>query len=117
MTAGYPFGWPATWELGNWAETWTVGKFAEASWNSTLTTLVSSFVTAAVATPAAFYLGRVDNRPTSPRTQALPAPQDLSSFGPVLLVGDDCLGLDAKHCSAYPGNSHMGSSMTEAGGD
>jgi multiple sugar transport system permease protein/N-acetylglucosamine transport system permease protein len=41
-----------------------VGDFAVATWNSLLTTVVSSVLTVAIAAPCAYYLSRVDNRLT-----------------------------------------------------
>jgi len=59
-----PFGLPTSWKLDNWVTAWTVGKFAEATVNSVVTAVVSSVLTVVVAAPAAYYLGRVDNRLT-----------------------------------------------------
>lgn len=59
-----PWGVPTSLDLGNFVRAWTVGDFATATWNSLLTTVVSSVLTVAIAAPCAYYLSRVDNRLT-----------------------------------------------------
>ncbi len=59
-----PWGVPASLDFGNFVRAWTVGDFAVATWNSLLTTVVSSVLTVAIAAPCAYYLSRVDNRLT-----------------------------------------------------
>ena len=57
---GSPFGFPSAIEWGNYARAWTQGNFGPAVINSTVTTLVSSALTVAIAAPAAYYFARVD---------------------------------------------------------
>jgi len=57
-------GVPASLDFGNFVRAWTVGDFAVATWNSLLTTVVSSVLTVAIAAPCAYYLSRVDNKLT-----------------------------------------------------
>ncbi|MCD4852525.1 carbohydrate ABC transporter permease [Arthrobacter sp. AK01] len=59
-----PWGVPSSLDFGNFVRAWTVGDFAVATWNSLLTTVVSSVLTVAIAAPCAYYLSRVDNRLT-----------------------------------------------------
>ncbi|BCW60179.1 carbohydrate ABC transporter permease [Arthrobacter sp. StoSoilB20] len=59
-----PFGVPVSLDFGNFVRAWTVGDFATATWNSLVTTVVSSVLTVAIAAPCAYYLSRVDNRLT-----------------------------------------------------
>ncbi|MCT9871892.1 carbohydrate ABC transporter permease [Paenarthrobacter aurescens] len=59
-----PWGVPTSLDFGNFVRAWTVGDFAVATWNSLLTTVVSSVLTVAIAAPCAYYLSRVDNRLT-----------------------------------------------------
>jgi len=63
-----PWGLPASLDPVNFVTAWTAGDFATATLNSVSTTLVSSFVTVAIAAPAAYYLGRVENRFTNALT-------------------------------------------------
>ncbi|MDN5823038.1 MAG: carbohydrate ABC transporter permease, partial [Micrococcaceae bacterium] len=60
-----PWGIPASMDFTNYVNAWTVGNFAQATWNSFMTTVVSSVVAVAVAAPAAYYLGRVENKLTN----------------------------------------------------
>lgn len=55
-----PFGLPTTLVWENYATAWTRGNFGVAVLNSTITTLVASAVTVAIAAPAAYYFARVD---------------------------------------------------------
>jgi N-acetylglucosamine transport system permease protein len=59
-----PWGLPTSLRFDNFVEAWTVGDFATATWNSVVTTGVSSVLTVGIAAPAAYYLSRVDNRLT-----------------------------------------------------
>ncbi|WP_113716872.1 carbohydrate ABC transporter permease [Arthrobacter dokdonensis] len=59
-----PWGMPTAFNLDNFVTAWNVSGFALATLNSVVTTAVSSFVCVAVAAPAAYYLGRVENRLT-----------------------------------------------------
>ncbi|MDR6639144.1 carbohydrate ABC transporter permease [Paenarthrobacter nitroguajacolicus] len=59
-----PWGVPASLDFSNFVRAWTVGDFAVATWNSLLTTVVSSVLTVAIAAPCAYYLSRVDNKLT-----------------------------------------------------
>lgn len=59
---GDPWGVPETLDFTNFVRAWTVGDFAQATWNSAVTTIVSSTLTVAIAAPCAYYLGRVENR-------------------------------------------------------
>ncbi|PRB01553.1 carbohydrate ABC transporter permease [Microbacterium sp. MYb64] len=63
-----PWGMPTSLDPVNFVTAWTAGDFATATLNSVSTTLVSSFVTVAIAAPAAYYLGRVENRFTNALT-------------------------------------------------
>ncbi|MFE6997083.1 carbohydrate ABC transporter permease [Microbacterium sp. NPDC057659] len=63
-----PWGLPTSLDPTNFVTAWTVGDFATATLNSVVTTGVSSFLTVAIAAPAAYYLGRVENRFTSSLT-------------------------------------------------
>jgi N-acetylglucosamine transport system permease protein len=63
-----PWGLPTSLEPVNFVTAWTVGDFATATMNSVATTAVSSFLTVAVAAPAAYYLARVENRFTGSLT-------------------------------------------------
>lgn len=63
-----PWGLPTSLDPVNFVTAWTVGDFATATMNSVVTTLVSSFLTVALAAPAAYYLSRVENRLTSSLT-------------------------------------------------
>ena len=63
-----PWGLPTSLDPVNFVTAWTAGDFATATLNSVSTTLVSSFVTVAIAAPAAYYLGRVENRFTNALT-------------------------------------------------
>ncbi|MCE4026118.1 carbohydrate ABC transporter permease [Microbacterium sp. Au-Mic1] len=63
-----PWGLPSSLDPVNFVTAWTAGDFATATLNSVSTTLVSSFVTVAIAAPAAYYLGRVENRFTNALT-------------------------------------------------
>ncbi|MGO2003511.1 MULTISPECIES: carbohydrate ABC transporter permease [Micrococcaceae] len=60
-----PWGIPASMDFTNYVNAWTVGNFAQATWNSFMTTVVSSVVAVVVAAPAAYYLGRVENKLTN----------------------------------------------------
>lgn len=60
-----PWGIPASMDFTNYMNAWTVGNFAQATWNSFMTTVVSSVVAVVVAAPAAYYLGRVENKLTN----------------------------------------------------
>lgn len=62
---GDPWGIPTSIDFSNYTNAWTVGNFAQATWNSIMTTVVSSVIAVAVAAPAAYYLGRVDNKLTN----------------------------------------------------
>lgn len=57
-----PWGMPSSLDPTNFITAWTVGDFATAFLNSLSTTLISSFLTVAIAAPAAYYLARVENR-------------------------------------------------------
>jgi len=59
-----PWGMPNTFDFSNFVRAWTVSDFATATFNSVITTGVSSFLTVAVAAPAAYYLSRVESRLT-----------------------------------------------------
>lgn len=63
-----PWGLPTSLDPVNFVTAWTVGDFATATMNSAVTTLVSSFLTVALAAPAAYYLSRVENRLTNSLT-------------------------------------------------
>ena len=63
-----PWGLPTSLDPVNFVTAWTVGDFATATMNSVVTTLVSSFLTVALAAPAAYYLTRVENRLTNTLT-------------------------------------------------
>ena len=63
-----PWGLPTSLDPVNFVTAWTVGDFATATMNSVVTTFVSSFLTVAVAAPAAYYLARVENRFTGALT-------------------------------------------------
>ncbi|GAA4488283.1 carbohydrate ABC transporter permease [Microbacterium panaciterrae] len=63
-----PWGLPTSLDPVNFVTAWTAGDFATATLNSVSTTLISSFVTVAIAAPAAYYLGRVENRFTNALT-------------------------------------------------
>lgn len=63
-----PWGLPTSLDPVNFVTAWTVGDFATATLNSVVTTVVSSFLTVAIAAPAAYYLSRVENRLTSSLT-------------------------------------------------
>ena len=63
-----PWGLHTSLDPVNFVTAWTAGDFATATLNSVSTTLVSSFVTVAIAAPAAYYLGRVENRFTNALT-------------------------------------------------
>ncbi len=60
-----PWGLPETIDFTNFVQAWTVSDFATATFNSVITTAVSSFVCVAVAAPAAYYLSRVESRLTN----------------------------------------------------
>ncbi|WP_154605038.1 carbohydrate ABC transporter permease [Arthrobacter sp. AQ5-05] len=60
-----PWGMPNTFDFSNFVRAWTVSDFATATFNSVITTGVSSFLTVAVAAPAAYYLSRVESRLTN----------------------------------------------------
>ena len=60
-----PWGMPETLDFSNFVNAWTVSDFATATWNSVITTGVSSFLTVAFAAPAAYYLARVESRFTN----------------------------------------------------
>lgn len=55
-----PFGIPTGFAWENYATAWTRGNFGIAALNSTLTTVVASTLTVAIAAPAAYFLARVD---------------------------------------------------------
>lgn len=55
-----PFGIPKEFVWENYATAWTRGNFGIAALNSTLTTVVASTLTVAIAAPAAYFLARVD---------------------------------------------------------
>lgn len=57
-----PWGLPESLEMSNFVRAWTVGDFGIAAWNSAWTTGLSSFLTVAIAAPAAYYLSRVESR-------------------------------------------------------
>lgn len=59
-----PFGLPDTLHFENWVTAWTVGDFGMATFNSVITTIISSVLTVVVAAMAAYYIGRVDTRVT-----------------------------------------------------
>ncbi|WP_104088930.1 carbohydrate ABC transporter permease [Arthrobacter sp. GMC3] len=59
-----PWGVPTSFDFSNFVQAWTVSDFATATFNSVITTGVSSFLTVAIAAPAAYYLGRVESRLT-----------------------------------------------------
>ncbi|SEJ42693.1 carbohydrate ABC transporter membrane protein 2, CUT1 family [Arthrobacter sp. yr096] len=59
-----PWGVPTSLDFENFVRAWTVGDFAVATWNSLLTTVVSSVLTVAIAAPCSYYLSRVDNKLT-----------------------------------------------------
>ncbi|MHA7269583.1 carbohydrate ABC transporter permease [Arthrobacter sp. HLT1-20] len=59
-----PWGMPASIDFSNFVRAWTVSDFATATFNSVVTTGVSSFLTVAIAAPAAYYLSRVESRLT-----------------------------------------------------
>lgn len=61
---GDPWGMPETFDFSNFVRAWTVSDFATATYNSVVTTAVSSFVCVAIAAPAAYYLARVESRLT-----------------------------------------------------
>jgi N-acetylglucosamine transport system permease protein len=61
---GDPWGMPNTFDFSNFVRAWTVSDFATATFNSVITTGVSSFATVAIAAPAAYYLSRVESRLT-----------------------------------------------------
>ncbi|MFC8302754.1 carbohydrate ABC transporter permease [Specibacter sp. NPDC057265] len=61
---GDPWGLPDTFDFSNFVRAWTVSDFATATYNSVVTTAVSSFVCVAIAAPAAYYLARVESRLT-----------------------------------------------------
>ncbi|MCA1306617.1 carbohydrate ABC transporter permease [Microbacterium esteraromaticum] len=63
-----PWGMPTSLDPVNFVTAWTVGDFATATMNSVVTTVVSSFLTVALAAPAAYYLSRVENRLTNSLT-------------------------------------------------
>lgn len=63
-----PWGLPTSLDPVNFVTAWTVGDFATATMNSVATTVVSSFLTVALAAPAAYYLARVENRFTGSLT-------------------------------------------------
>ncbi|MDQ4215525.1 carbohydrate ABC transporter permease [Microbacterium capsulatum] len=63
-----PWGMPTSLDPKNFVTAWTVGDFATATLNSVSTTLISSLLTVAIAAPAAYYLGRVENRLTGSLT-------------------------------------------------
>ena len=62
---GSPWGMPESLDFSNFVRAWTVSDFATATINSTLTTAISSFLTVAIAAPAAYYLARVESRLTN----------------------------------------------------
>lgn len=59
-----PWGIPETLDFTNFVTAWTVSDFATATWNSVVTTAISSFLCVAVAAPAAYYLSRVESKLT-----------------------------------------------------
>lgn len=63
-----PWGLPTSLDPVNFVTAWTAGNFATATLNSVVTTVVSSFLTVAIAAPAAYYLSRVENRLTNSLT-------------------------------------------------
>ncbi|UNK71276.1 carbohydrate ABC transporter permease [Microbacterium sp. H1-D42] len=63
-----PWGLPTSLDPVNFVTAWTAGDFATATLNSTATTLISSALTVVIAAPAAYYLGRVENRFTQSLT-------------------------------------------------
>lgn len=63
-----PWGLPTSLDFTNFVTAWTVGDFATATFNSVMTTAVSSLFTVIVAAPAAYYLSRVENRLTQSLT-------------------------------------------------
>lgn len=58
----HPWGLPTSVALTNFSDAWNVSGFATATLNSVMTTGVSSILTIAIATPAAYYLAKVENR-------------------------------------------------------
>ncbi len=64
---GDPFGFVDKLHWENYARAWTDGNFASATWNSVTVTVISSVFTLVVATPAAYFLGRVQ----TPLTEGL----------------------------------------------
>ena len=60
-----PWGLPEGLDFSNFVNAWTVSDFATATFNSVITTGVSSFLTVAIAAPAAYYLSRVESRLTN----------------------------------------------------
>lgn len=60
---GFPVA-PSDWHFENWKVALTEGNFGITTWNSIWVTFVSSVLTVVVAAPAAYYMGRVDNRLT-----------------------------------------------------
>jgi N-acetylglucosamine transport system permease protein len=60
-----PWGMPKSFDFANFSTAWNVSGFAMATFNSVVTTAVSSSVCVAVACPAAYYLSRVESRFTS----------------------------------------------------
>lgn len=62
---GSPWGMPESLDFSNFVRAWTVSDFATATLNSVITTGISSFLTVAVAAPAAYYLARVESRLTN----------------------------------------------------
>ncbi|WP_427016487.1 carbohydrate ABC transporter permease [Pseudarthrobacter sp. P1] len=59
-----PWGMPESLDMVNFVRAWTASDFATATFNSVVTTGVSSFLTVAIAAPAAYYLSRVESRLT-----------------------------------------------------
>ncbi|WP_026556940.1 carbohydrate ABC transporter permease [Arthrobacter sp. 35W] len=59
-----PWGMPESFDMVNFVRAWTASDFATATVNSVVTTGVSSFLTVALAAPAAYYLSRVESRLT-----------------------------------------------------
>ncbi len=60
-----PWGLPKSVDFTNFVTAWTVSDFATATLNSVMTTAVSSIVCVAIASPAAYYLSRVESRLTN----------------------------------------------------
>lgn len=57
-----PWGLPSSISFENYIDAWTISDFGLATYNTVVTSVVSSIFTIIVAAPAAYYLARVDTR-------------------------------------------------------